>query len=116
MMEYSVYSDEYTNPFVCLNNSCYLTSMQIYSVWVFVVIDLTGKKGIMSNLKQYKWHIEYTFVAFCKVVLCNVPMSAYRNIGGRQRREIFHGGKVSQSIYNRQLFSGTNKFDGIYCV
>ena len=42
----------------------------------------------MNDSEQYKEHIEYTFAAFCKVVLRNASMSAYRDIGRRQKREI----------------------------
>lgn len=35
----------------------------------------------MNDSEQYKEHIEYTFAAFCKVVLRNASISAYRDIG-----------------------------------
>ena len=37
---------------------------------------------------QYKEHIEYTFAAFCKIVLRNAALSAYRDIGRRRKWEI----------------------------
>lgn len=74
----------------------------------------------MSDSQQYKEHIEYTFAAFCKVVLRNAAMSAYRDIGRRQKREIsldyLMEKKYYNPIYNRQLFCVTNKLDGIYCA
>ena len=42
----------------------------------------------MNDSEQYKEHIEYTFAAFCKVVLRNASLSAYRDIARRQKREI----------------------------
>ena len=34
----------------------------------------------MSYSKEHKEHIEYTFAAFCRVVLRNAALSAYRDI------------------------------------
>lgn len=42
----------------------------------------------MSYSKEYKEHIEYTFAAFCKVVLHNAAMSAYRDISRQRKHEI----------------------------
>lgn len=42
----------------------------------------------MIYLEEYKEHIEYTFAAFCKVVLHNAAMTAYRDFGRKQKREI----------------------------
>lgn len=42
----------------------------------------------MICLEEYKEHIEYTFAAFCKVVLHNAAMTAYRDFGRKQKREI----------------------------
>ncbi len=42
----------------------------------------------MSYSEEYKEHIEYTFAAFCKVVLRNAAMTAYRDFGRKQKREI----------------------------
>ena len=33
-------------------------------------------------------HIEYTFAAFCKVVLRNAAIAAYRDFGRKQKREV----------------------------
>ena len=38
--------------------------------------------------EEYKEHIEYTFAAFCKVVLHNAAINAYRDFGRKQKREI----------------------------
>ena len=42
----------------------------------------------MIYSEQYKEHIEYTFAAFCKIVLRNAALSAYRDIGRRRKGEI----------------------------
>lgn len=42
----------------------------------------------MIYSEEYKEHIEYTFAAFCRVVLHNVAMSAYRDFGRKQKREV----------------------------
>ncbi|WP_102411328.1 sigma-70 family RNA polymerase sigma factor [Beduinella massiliensis] len=42
----------------------------------------------MSYSEEYKEHIEYTFAAFCKVVLRNAAMIAYRDFGRKQKREV----------------------------
>lgn len=42
----------------------------------------------MIYSEQYKEHIEYTFAAFCKIILRNAALSAYRDIGRRRKWEI----------------------------
>ena len=42
----------------------------------------------MIYSEQYREHIEYTFAAFCKIVLRNAALSAYRDIGRRRKWEI----------------------------
>lgn len=42
----------------------------------------------MIYSEEYKEHIEYTFAAFCKIVLRNAALSAYRDIGRRRKWEI----------------------------
>ena len=54
----------------------------------------------MNNSEQYKEHIEYTFAAFCKVVLRNASISAYRDIGKRQKREISLDYLMEERYYN----------------
>ena len=54
----------------------------------------------MNDSEQYKEHIEYTFAAFCKVVLRNASMSAYRDIGRRQKREISLDYLMEERYYN----------------
>ena len=54
----------------------------------------------MNDSEQYKEHIEYTFAAFCKVVLRNASLSAYRDIGRRQKREISLDYLMEEKYYN----------------
>ncbi|MBS6763613.1 MAG: sigma-70 family RNA polymerase sigma factor [Clostridium sp.] len=54
----------------------------------------------MNDLEQYKEHIEYTFAAFCKVVLRNASMSAYWDIARRQKREISLDYLMEERYYN----------------
>ena len=42
----------------------------------------------MSYSEEYKEHIEYMFNAFCKVVLRNAALGAYRDFGRKQKHEI----------------------------
>ena len=42
----------------------------------------------MIYSEAYKEHIEYTFAAFCKVVLRNAAIIAYRDFGRKQKREV----------------------------
>lgn len=53
----------------------------------------------MSYSKEYKEHIEYTFAAFCKVVLRNAALSAYRDIGRRRKHEISLDYLMSERYY-----------------
>lgn len=63
---------------------------------------LLGRKGVrkMSYSKEHKEHIEYTFAAFCKVVLRNAALSAYRDIGRRRKHEISLDYLMSERYYN----------------
>ncbi len=54
----------------------------------------------MSYSKEYKEHIEYTFAAFCKVVLHNAAMSAYRDIGRQRKYEISLDYLMEQEYYS----------------
>ena len=38
--------------------------------------------------EQFMEHIEYAFAAFCKVVLRNAAISAYRDFGRKQKHEV----------------------------
>ena len=43
---------------------------------------------MMKYSEQFMEHIEYTFAAFCNVVLHNAAINAYRDFGRKQRREV----------------------------
>lgn len=43
---------------------------------------------MMRYSKQFMEHIEYTFAAFCNIVLRNAAINAYRDFGRKQRREV----------------------------
>ena len=43
---------------------------------------------MMKYSEQFMEHIEYAFAAFCKIVLHNAAMSAYRDFGRKQKREV----------------------------
>lgn len=53
----------------------------------------------MSYSEKYKEHIEYTFAAFCKVVLRNAAINAYRDLKRRQEREISLDYLMSETSY-----------------
>ena len=42
----------------------------------------------MIYSEEYMEHIEYTFAAFCRIVLHNAAISAYRDFGRKQKREV----------------------------
>lgn len=42
----------------------------------------------MIYSEEYREHIECTFAAFCKVVLHNAAINAYRDFGRKQKREV----------------------------
>ncbi len=42
----------------------------------------------MIYSEEYKEHIEYTFAAFCRVVLHNAAMTVYRDLGRKRKREV----------------------------
>lgn len=42
----------------------------------------------MRYSEQFKEHIEYTFNAFCKTVLHNAAINAYRDMKRKQKREV----------------------------
>lgn len=42
----------------------------------------------MKYSEQFMEHIEYSFTAFCKTVLRNEAINAYRDFGRKQKREV----------------------------
>ena len=53
----------------------------------------------MSYSEEYKEHIEYTFNAFCKLVLRNAAINAYRDLKRRQEHEISLDYLMSETSY-----------------
>ena len=54
----------------------------------------------MIYSEEYKEHIEYTFAAFCKIVLRNAAISAYRDIGKQRKHEISLDYLMEEQYYN----------------
>lgn len=42
----------------------------------------------MMNTEQYREHTEYTFNAFCKIVLCHAALDTYKKIRRKQQFEL----------------------------
>ena len=55
----------------------------------------------MRYSEQFMKHIEYAFAAFCKIVLRNAAISAYRDLGRKQKHEVSLDYLMSE---NRLLF------------
>lgn len=54
---------------------------------------------MMKYSEQFMEHIEYTFAAFCNVVLRNVAINAYRDLGRKQKREVSLGYLMSETPF-----------------
>lgn len=63
----------------------------------------------MIYSEEYKEHIECAFAAFCKVVLHNAAMTAYRDFGRKQQREISLEYLMSETSF--EAFSTDNYFE-----
>ena len=63
----------------------------------------------MNYSKEYKEHIEYTFAAFCKVVLRNAAISAYRDFGRKQKYEVSLDYLMSETSF--EPFTTDNYFE-----
>lgn len=60
----------------------------------------------MTNIKQYREHIECTFNAFCKIVLYHAALGAYKKLQRKQQFEVsldylweFHFEPASTDVY-----------------
>ena len=71
----------------------------------------TGKKGgeMMKYSEQFMEHIEYAFAAFCKIVLRNAAISAYRDFGRKQKYEVSLDYLMSETSFER--FAIDNYFE-----
>lgn len=52
-----------------------------------------------EKYEKYKVHIEYTFHAFCKTVLRNEAINAYRDLRRKQKREILLDYLISDTSF-----------------
>ncbi len=65
---------------------------------------------MMKYSEQFMEHIEYAFAAFCKIVLRNAAISAYRDLGGRkQKHEVSLDYLMSETSF--ELFAADNNFE-----
>ena len=53
----------------------------------------------MRYAEQFMEHIEYVFAAFCSVVLRNTAISAYRDFGRKQKREVSLDYLISETSF-----------------
>lgn len=54
---------------------------------------------MMKYPEQYKEHIEYTFHVFCKVVLRNAAINAYRDLNRKQKHEVSFDYLISETSF-----------------
>ena len=64
---------------------------------------------MMKYSEQFMEHIEYAFAAFCKIVLRNVAISAYRDFGRKQKYEVSLDYLMSETPF--EPFSTDNYFE-----
>ena len=64
---------------------------------------------MMKYSEQFMEHIEYTFAAFCKVVLRNAAISAYRDFGRKQKHEVSLDYLMSETSF--EPFATDNYFE-----
>lgn len=63
----------------------------------------------MRYSEQFMEHIEYTFAAFCRVVLRNEAINAYRDFGRKQKREVSLDYLISETPF--EPFTTDNYFE-----
>ena len=86
--------------------------MRSYSAWAFVVIaPYWEERGWeeMSYSEQFMECVEYAFNAFCKVVLRNASLNAYRDFGRKQMSEVSLDYLMSETPF--ELFSMDNYWE-----
>ncbi len=64
---------------------------------------------MMKYSEQFMEHTEYTFAAFCNVVLRNAVINAYRNFGRKQKHEVSLDYLMSETPF--EPFSTDNYFE-----
>lgn len=68
---------------------------------------------MMEYSEQFMEHIEYTFAAFCNVVLRNAAINAYRDFGRKQKHEVSLDYLMSETPF--EPFSTDNYFEQYVC-
>ena len=63
----------------------------------------------MRYSEQFMEHIEYAFAAFCKIVLRNAAISAYRDLGRKQKHEVSLDYLMSETSF--EPFATDNYFE-----
>ena len=63
----------------------------------------------MRYSEQFMEHIEYAFAAFCKVVLRNAAINAYRDFGRKQKHEVSLDYLMSETFF--EPFTTDNYFE-----
>lgn len=64
---------------------------------------------MMKYSEQFMEHTEYTFAAFCNVVLRNAAINAYRDFGRKQKHEVSLDYLMSETPF--EPFSTDNYFE-----
>ena len=57
----------------------------------------------MNCTKEYKEHIEYTFHAFCKIVIHHAAITAARTAGRKQKHVYVHAPDKSKGYREQQI-------------
>ena len=65
----------------------------------------------MRYSEQFMEHIEYAFAAFCKIVLRNAAISAYRDFGRKQKHEVSLDYLMSETSF--EPFATDNYFESM---
>ena len=63
----------------------------------------------MRYSEQFMEHIEYAFAAFCRIVLRNAAISAYRDFGRKQKHEVSLDYLMSETPF--EPFTTDNYFE-----
>ena len=64
---------------------------------------------MMEYSEQFMEHIEYAFAAFCRIVLRNAAISAYRDFGRKQKHEVSLDYLMSETAF--EPFTTDNYFE-----
>ena len=53
----------------------------------------------MRYSERFMEHIEYTFNAFCKIVLRHETINAWRDLKRKEKQEIFHRCELKKKVF-----------------